>query len=421
MYTRFNSHLHRYRRLNTFNEKVETRDMKIIINSIGSVGDVNPFLSVGAALLERGNDVLMLSSGALKDRIQHSGIPYQEVLTEKQYDRWRNLPTDTNEGLEDIKAFSYMSLPSALPTANIILDNCHNGCICIGMPLQSIGINFAKIKAPNQVITLEAMLAPRNWRISEAGINTFNKAFSPYLHQISQLLAIASPTTDWFTWLKQFDQKLAFFPNWFNVHNNHLLTSPHSSDFVFYEDDDNQPLPSELIHFIEAGSPPIAFTFGSYVSERQDLFEIVAQVCKMLNVRGVLLTKYPEQIPSPIPKNLFHADYVSLRYLLPKMRAFVHHGGIGTIAQALRAGIAQVACPMAYDQFDNAQSLHQLQVSQTVEMNAMTVESLAIALREVLDNQHYNDNAKAIAKHRFTAHGTELLCDQIERYIGMKC
>ena len=46
--------------------------------------------------------------------------------------------------------------------------------------------------------------------------------------------------------------------------------------------------------------------------------------------------------------------YVPLRALLPRCAALVHHGGIGTTAEALRAGVPQVIVPLAYDQFDNA-------------------------------------------------------------------
>src|SRR6202012_1799180 len=46
--------------------------------------------------------------------------------------------------------------------------------------------------------------------------------------------------------------------------------------------------------------------------------------------------------------------YVPLRALLPRCAALVHHGGIGTTAEALRAGVPQVIVPLAFDQFDNA-------------------------------------------------------------------
>lgn len=390
--------------------------VKILINSVGSVGDVNPFLSLGMALMQRGHEVIILSSGALKDHIEQSGLPFIEVLTSMQYDTWRNLPTDTHGGQEDIKAFSFMSLPSALSSANAILKHCDNGCIVIGMPLQSIGINFAKAKAPNKVIAIEAMLAPRVWNVAQQFVEIFNSSFHPYLTAICQQLNLAINTNNWFSWLRQFDQKLAFYPNWFNTHTNHFLTSPHTSDFVFYPQDDQQALSSELLDFINSGTPPIAFTFGSYVSTRSDLFHMASHVCKQLNVRAIFLTKYKQQLPNPLPTHVFHASYVSLQKLLPKLRLFVHHGGIGTLAQALRAGVPQLTCPMAYDQFDNAKALEQLHVAQTLPMDEITEEKLFLLLQQILQNQCIANNANTLATHRFNGAGVERLCEQVERY-----
>src|SRR5262249_31774015 len=73
-----------------------------------------------------------------------------------------------------------------------------------------------------------------------------------------------------------------------------------------------------------------------------------------LGRRAVVLTPHREQVPAPLPAGALWLPYVPLAALLPRAAALVHHGGIGTTAEALRAGVPQVIVPLAYDQFDNA-------------------------------------------------------------------
>lgn len=389
--------------------------MKILINSIGSLGDLNPFLSLGMALQARGHEVKILTTGAFESHVKNSGLTFVEVVTAAQYDKWRTLPTDTNKGEEDMKSFGHLALPGALPSAQAILENCDNGCLAIGMPLQTLGIQFAKLKAPKKIRTLDAVLAHRERNLDAQSNTTFDQYFAPYFAGICRQLGVLSNVSNWYEWFQLFDYKLNFYPNWFTHQPQSILATPSSSHFVFYDKDDEQALPEELTHFINAGSAPIAFTFGSYVSTRNDLFSLASQVTEKLGLRAIFLSKYAEQMPNPLPAHVFHAGYVSLKHLLPHTKAFVHHGGIGTLAQALRAGIPHLTCPMAYDQFDNAKTLEYLNVGQTINMDEITEANLTCALQSLASEPRYQQNAQTLATHRFNANGAELLCEQIER------
>jgi UDP:flavonoid glycosyltransferase YjiC (YdhE family) len=61
--------------------------------------------------------------------------------------------------------------------------------------------------------------------------------------------------------------------------------------------------------------------------------------------RGILLTQFPEQLPATLPNGVRHFNYVPFSRVLPCAAAFVHHGGIGTTAQALAAGSFTGATP----------------------------------------------------------------------------
>ena len=76
-----------------------------------------------------------------------------------------------------------------------------------------------------------------------------------------------------------------------------------------------------------------------------------------LNQRALLITPYADQLPTPLPPHAHAVSYAPFDALLPRLAALVHHGGIGSTAEALRAGIPQLVVALAFDQFDNAARL----------------------------------------------------------------
>ena len=80
----------------------------------------------------------------------------------------------------------------------------------------------------------------------------------------------------------------------------------------------------------------------------------------------MLLTPYADQVP-PLPAFARHYPYIALQRLAPRAAAIIHHGGIGTAAQAVRAGIPQFLAPVFFDQFDNAARLETLGVGRRME------------------------------------------------------
>jgi len=79
-------------------------------------------------------------------------------------------------------------------------------------------------------------------------------------------------------------------------------------------------------------------------------------------------------------------DYEPFSRLLPRTAAIVHHGGIGTLSQALAADVPQLVMPMAHDQPDNAHRLLGLGVARRLYPRAFTAERVAVALRKLREN-----------------------------------
>src|SRR5439155_15601643 len=110
-----------------------------------------------------------------------------------------------------------------------------------------------------------------------------------------------------------------------------------------------------------------------------------ADACRRLGRRGLLLTRHRDHLPTTLPPGVIHVHYAPFSQLLPRCAAFVHHGGIGSSAQALASGVRQLVTPFTHDQPDNASRLKRLGVAAVIPARKYTAGRIAGALQMLLD------------------------------------
>ena len=107
------------------------------------------------------------------------------------------------------------------------------------------------------------------------------------------------------------------------------------------------------------------------------------------------MTRYPEQIPAALPPGIRHVAYVPFGQVLPRCKALVHHGGIGTVAQGLAAGVPQFVMAMSHDQPDNGYRLARLGVGVYVYPKAFTPGRVADALARLTSSPEVGTACRA--------------------------
>ena len=112
----------------------------------------------------------------------------------------------------------------------------------------------------------------------------------------------------------------------------------------------------------------------------------------------MLLTRHRDHIPRDLPATIRHVDYAPFSQLFPHAAAVVHHGGIGTSAQALAAGVRQLVTPMAHDQPDNAARLVKLGVARSIPVKHVSARRLSNALDLLLSDRSYHIRAHWISQ-----------------------
>jgi UDP:flavonoid glycosyltransferase YjiC (YdhE family) len=208
---------------------------------------------------------------------------------------------------------------------------------------------------------------------------------------------------------------LGMFPPWFFPPQPDWPSQLRLTGFPLYSEEGVTPASAEVAEFLGSGSPPIVFTPGSANVFGAEFFAAAADACQRLGRRGLLLTRFPEQIPTNLPATVRHFDFVPFGWLIPRAAALVHHGGVGTMSQALAAGVPQVIMPLAFDQHDNAHRCEKLGVSRTLPPSQFRGPALAGLLGELLDNSHVAANCQEAARQLAGQDGLSAACDELER------
>jgi UDP:flavonoid glycosyltransferase YjiC (YdhE family) len=220
-------------------------------------------------------------------------------------------------------------------------------------------------------------------------------------------------------WMHSPDLVLGLFPEWFAAPQLDWPPQTRVTGFPLFDDAHDSALPSEVQDFLEQDSPPLVFTPGSAMKHGCRFFSEAARACQLSGHRGIFLTRYPEQLPPSLPKGVKHFSYVPLSQLLPHAAALIHHGGIGTCSQALRAGIPQVIQPLAFDQFDNAARVRKLGVGTMIPKRWFRAPMIAQRVQGLLNSSDVNTQCQRMMNHFRGRDPLGESCHLIETTIGI--
>ncbi|MCA1556078.1 MAG: glycosyltransferase, partial [Acidobacteria bacterium] len=199
--------------------------------------------------------------------------------------------------------------------------------------------------------------------------------------------------------------------------------------FPFYDrrdmagDADNDcGLSPELRQFLDAGKPPIIFTLGSSaIWVAKDFYRESIAAARALGERALLLIGHERNRPAePLPEGVAAFEYAPYGEVLPRARAVVHQGGVGTTGQALRAGRPALVVPFSHDQFDNGARVQRLGCGRVLPRTQYNAASAIRELRAILSDESYKNSAIEIGRRVQAEDGTRDACDAMEEVLMKK-
>lgn len=429
------------------------RGARIVLASFGSLGDLHPYLALALALRSRGHVPIVAATDIHRDAVEAEGFEFRRLRPDKaDFGDERaamKRALHRTEGPEFLVRQvlsrlheSYDDLDAACAGADLLVSHPFTfAAPLVAERRRAAGLAWASVAiAPTVLLSAfdPPVFAQAPWlrrlrwlgpgfhRLLFAAVRRRTRGWMGPWHALRRDLGL--PPTDLHPLFEaQFSPELVlalFSP---------LLAAPQPdwpartvvTGFPVYDRRSAAAnvLDPALAAFLDAGEPPVVFTLGSAaVFDAGGFYAHSAEAARRLGRRAVLLVGADERNRlglAPSPQAML-AEYAPHSLLFPRAAAIVHHGGVGTTAQALRAGRPALVVPFGFDQFDNAHRAARLGTARVVPRSAYGVGSAVRALRALLDEPRYAERARDVAPRIAAEDGAEAACDALERLLAAR-
>lgn len=417
--------------------------MRVAILAVGTRGDVQPMLAVSDELMRRGHEVRLAVNDDLAEWAGRTGVDVvpngldvrgflhsdearRFLATGKVATTMRRIAADDRRANESIVA----ACVDVSKDADIVLTT-------MMMGLRGMCVERAT-GVPSRTLFYCPFPSTRRWASMMTGVRDFrlpslNRASWQLFHtmlwrqnrtsvdEMCATLGVAPyrrrPRLEDRPSLHLYSPHVVPTPDdWSSCHEvvGWTTLSPGSRELL-----GENALPDELADWLDAGEPPVYFGFGSMpVLDPDGLVESLANTTAERGVRGLVTAGWSDygRLRSRLPGHLFLATgELDHDRLLPRCRAAVHHGGAGTTAAVLRAGLPSVVLSVFWDQPYWGWRLEQHAAGVTFPFRRLTPGRLGAALDRIL-TEDYRHNAAALSRAVRTEDGTRAAVDAVERW-----
>jgi len=409
---------------------------RAILACYGTDGDVYPFFGLGKALRDRGYRVTLATREDFARQAANADLEFHSLVTLKETEELFGQP-DCWHPIKGPLLMMRWGLPfierqhailAELAAEKDALLIAHPGILAArvlqehtGVPMINVILQPWMIHSLHVPPAMMGGLTLPHWAPRPAGEIYFRviDGVGDWLigRELNRLRACfgLKPMRRVFRWWFSPHLVLGMFPRWFAEPQSDWPPQIKLVGFPLDDGRANANVPQKTIEFCRAGPPPIAFTFGTGMLHAAEVFRECIEACRLLRRRGVLVTKFQEQLPVELPSFIHHCEFAPFQDLFPLCAAVVHHGGIGTTAKALAAGVPQLILPFAFDQLDNGLRVKKLGTGDFLNANQRNAKTIAAALRKLIAPEAA-ESARTLAESLKTRSGLECAADEIETF-----
>jgi sterol 3beta-glucosyltransferase len=409
--------------------------MMITILTYGSQGDVEPFVALAHGFLRAGHQVRLAAPKYFESRFDLHGMDFIGLPGEPAQ-LVQNLVDDA--GMNRLRMVKEMSR-FVLPLAEQVLDKSRMACIGADGIVHSFLLTSTGLSLGFElgIPTFSAQLFPVFSPTSEFAAPTFpdlplgggyrvltHKAVSLVFkggsRMLYALLRIKNPQqprlTHWIPNGKQLLQTPILYG-----FSAHVVPRPQewgdqariTGYWLLPEPAEGNP-GKELENFLRSGPAPIAIAFGSTVTKRSRyIYQTVLDALEACNQRGIIVAD-KAYLPH-LPRDVFQVEYVPYRWLFNRSAAVIHHGGAGTTARGLMAGIPNVIIPFTSDQPFWGNRVYQLGLGpHPIPLKRLSVDDLVRAISAAISDVGMRDRAQEIGEQLRGEDGVSRAVDFIQ-------
>jgi len=396
--------------------------MHITLLTVGTRGDVQPYVALGGGLRHAGYDVRIATHEAFEELVLGNGLEFAPLTVDIQAVMRGSAGQQWVESGGNQLRFLTSMIRLAFPTLRLMLSDSWHACqgteAIIYSTFAIAGYSVAEaldipgIAAPLQPLTRTRAFsmmgfpafnlgAKLNWLSYLIGEQLLWQPFRTVLNRWRKEklglspISIQGPFTgvykDRHPWLYGFSPSVIAkpldWPEWVHV-----------AGYWFLDLQEGWSPLGRVVDFLAAGPPPVCIGFGSMVDrEREKLLGIAIEALKQTGQRGILITGWGGMRDRMLPGEITAVESIPHEWLFPQMAAIVHHGGAGTTAAALRSGVPSIVTPFFADQPFWGRIVEHLGVGPTpILRKKLSVGRLVDAIEIATGDDDIRERAKAI-------------------------
>lgn len=380
--------------------------LNILLPCIGSAGDVHPMIALAMALRKRGHRATVITNQLFQELIEAQGLGFLQAGTIEEA---HAAIADPNLW-HPRKGFGVIARRALVPSIATVyrLIERHaddhtvvaSSGIAFGARLahERLGVPHATVHLqPSIIRSLVDQGMAGNIRISASQPMWFKKAFFQLadwmlmdrelqrpMNEIRSTLGLPPIAHIMGQWMHSPQLVIGFFPEWFAARQPDWPANIHLVGFPLWDTGGSRVLPPEAETFLAQGEPPVVFTPGSAAATLHRFFAESVKAASTLGLRAMLVTNFPEQVPTDLPRGLKVFGYLPFSELLHRTALLVYHGGIGTLAQTIKAAIPHLVVANGHDQFDNGWRIERLGLGRSIPQTRYRAQPVAAAIRSML-------------------------------------
>ena len=421
--------------------------MHITILAVGSRGDVQPYIALGKGLQQAGYEVRLGAPRNFEALITQHNLDFAAIAPDSQQlmtsPAGRALVTSGQNSIKFAFKLGQMISVYAQPSLLAAWQACQNTDVIIFNHFGWMGYHIAeKLNIPACAAWIYPLTRTQDfppigtpgWLRLGQPLNRFTFIF------YEQLLQYIFNQTfkEWRQMLELPPLPLTGFFEHFYRHQISVLYaySPHVSNkpadwperfvvtgYWFLDRPTHWQAPVALVDFLASGPPPVYIGFGSMSGDRpRELSDMAIDALKATGQRGILAKGWggleTHIVNQSLTDDIFVIDSTSHDWLFPKMAAVVHHGGAGTTAAGLRAGVPSILIPFSGDQPFWGQRVAALGVGPTaIPYKKLSANHLATAIRMATTDASMQRRAAALGQQIRAEDGIACAIEALQRFL----
>jgi rhamnosyltransferase subunit B len=411
------------------------RSLHVLLPTMGSAGDVHPFIALGVALRARGHRATILTNPIFQEIIEAQGIGFLPVGTAAEANAAIANP-ELWHLRKGFKVIAQVIVPAIAEIYELIEKHVDADTVVAFSSLafgarvaqEKLGVPSASVHLqPSVIRTFVDQGMMGNVRLSASRPKWFkqglfrlidylivDRRIKEPLNALRARLGLEPVDRVMHRWIHSPQLVIAFFPDWFAAPQPDWPPNSHTVGFPLWDADGETPLPADAEEFLNSRAAPLIFTPGSAGATMQRFFKESVNAARELHLPAMLVTNYPEQVPKNLPRDIRVFGYLPFSQVLPRAALLVYHGGVGTLAQGIKAGIPHLVVPHGYDQFDSGWRIEQLKLGRSIAQSRYRARRVVRAIESILGDAASAQRCRDFASRIDSADAVGRACALIE-------